>query len=1582
LPHLGGPRGAQGRSEGISRAGLRRDGQAPRLVGFTGGVRLVLCFSTLASLAYDVAARCEDTPGFKDMNGLSCSSWQGLPESEGCFSEANLEFDYYTKEGLADVQKNCPVACGTCTPPPFVLIAPNTRVVLLQLEIKGAVGLTDVVMQGSIGDALGASEDNVTEFVFASTAVAGQFNVSARVVLEEGASLRLALKTATELTDVSKTTGVAFRAGLANRSFVAPAQFVASHRELPKLEKVTLLQESYNRTTIGVYRVSAPEQSWCSDDPTFRDEHTEGCEAWVGLDCTDESRWSSSERSYSADSLAHIRKWCGASCGLCQKPSPAPKEQLLASCEDDPRLTSFCTRWTNLNCEWAYQMGYPEHYQSLLLERCPKTCGMCMPAVEPPCEDAPGFLDEKNRSCIEWSAPACYYEQEGYSRQAVLDVQANCPKSCGLCGTSDAPGRRLQNATGARPLTQYSKCEDDPNYSYLKLFQCGDFTGKACTIGTLHLDQRWMTTPEGSGIGPRAVWSWHKPLWEACPLACGLCDPPGREQPEDLLIECEDDRHIQDWCEFRWKDQVCKDWPLTVTLALPDRESDIYNRTIMERCPYTCDLCTRPVCGPGTRRDKVAHTCVGCELGRYALANRSGPDAAECLAAMPGDYVAETNATSYSRCEPGFFSAMAGSSSCEACPPGKYTDQFSASECKECDVGWFQDNSGRSECKPCERGLYSNETGRDICTECPMDRTTHWLRATGMHQCGCPEGFYQALGRMNDLCTPCPEGMRCPGGHSMLNASIDLTGVLVEGYMSLPEDPWMVYSCWGLSNTCPGERRVIAFEHEYDRICAEGRIGVRCAGCPDKHWQKKYACVKCEDSAGDVAWKAGLFLLLQFWAVANAYRKEGKETTAAWMMLMSFVAFLQVLQSLSKIPVAWPNELQVFFQALNLFSIPGMFKVMEFRQECLFGTSTLAQVLRDSLMPLLPVLNFVILWAILKCRRRTLVWPYVFNVIASIMFGLFMSICTMAMQMFPAEKMPEPNGKWFLRDIPGTELYSEEWRTCLPIAVASVAVYCGGSFIYTTRGVLLAPKRVSEETSFADQYDFILGDMNPKAWWWILISMANMLVLALIQVLFANVFMQLYLSMLVLSITILLQIAARPNVHKSVNNVEITLAVTNLIFLVFATAFIKEEDLLKQDTHVHAVVMVGIIGCVLLLASISIFWWIQNALRRTSIGKAATEVYRSRDLMLLLALLPEGKFLSLASKMIETDRILLKRTTDMLVATFLHEQPGKNFFRHRVIPGRGFTIWTPRKTASATHESVRSKTAHNVLEDNRMLRLNVKRLYLDLTRSNFGAKEMETLVECDNHQVEVVPTGFLPRMLAAKDRMLATLGRFRVMIIAKRVASVFFGDKLAIKMSREQFVSHIKDRTRLGLPDLHIIFNLFDVSDTGLIPVVDFFDLIEAMAHEEPKTMSQIFPQMPEDQDGGDPEPEPEEEAGPDDNNIGNGDVVALQMSLGTLRAESAQASAPKDACGDESDQFKAGRRINEISEVSIDEIPEVSPTSDDGYAGSTEAEGNETPQETGPDKPRGRMATNATSAAVGVEVHGDRSTMAREVRV
>merc|ERR1719296_134099 len=148
--------------------------------------------------------------------------------------------------------------------------------------------------------------------------------------------------------------------------------------------------------------------------------------------------------------------------------------------------------------------------------------------------------------------------------------------------------------------------------------------------------------------------------------------------------------------------------------------------------------------------------------------------------------------------------------------------------------------------------------------------------------------------------------------------------------------------------------------------------------------------------------------------------------------------------------------------------------------------------------------------------------------------------------------------------------------------------------------------------------------------------------------------------------------------------------------------------------------MIMCLGFVLLYAIGSILVWISGAFKASQVGKTARVAFRGRDIMTLLANMPEAQYLGRGGCMMEMDRQLIKRLTDMLVANFLGQQPANSFGRMRILPAQEYKVWKPSDSGSEALKLVHSRQAHAAMEDILTLRMSVKVLVTELRNAKIG----------------------------------------------------------------------------------------------------------------------------------------------------------------------------------------------------------------------------------------------------------------------
>merc|ERR1711968_176800 len=240
--------------------------------------------------------------------------------------------------------------------------------------------------------------------------------------------------------------------------------------------------------------VACGECESCEDSEDFLDAYGYGCDGWVGYDCTSYEGWTEEE-------LLSIREACPSACGLCSS-GDEPEVDLhgTVSVADDvefvalePISVTFTGAtdeydwigiWladhhptTHNQANWAYHdsvhgngsvdISVPAGgYYYVVMLCCDGTTEVSERVyftvadaeVDPACVDAEDFTDSMNSDCSGWFGYDCTWDEEthtdwGYTEEDLLEIQANCQFSCGLCddgtGALNSSGMALTVAYAA-----------------------------------------------------------------------------------------------------------------------------------------------------------------------------------------------------------------------------------------------------------------------------------------------------------------------------------------------------------------------------------------------------------------------------------------------------------------------------------------------------------------------------------------------------------------------------------------------------------------------------------------------------------------------------------------------------------------------------------------------------------------------------------------------------------------------------------------------------------------------------------------------------------------------------------------------------------------------------------------------------------------------------------------------------------------------------------------------------------------------------------------------------------------------------
>ncbi|CAK0869734.1 unnamed protein product [Prorocentrum cordatum] len=442
----------------------------------------------------------------------------------------------------------------------------------------------------------------------------------------------------------------------------------------------------------------------------------------------------------------------------------------------------------------------------------------------------------------------------------------------------------------------------------------------------------------------------------------------------------------------------------------------------------------------------------------------------------------------------------------------------------------------------------------------------------------CKEGFEFTLngcacykGKMYEessgTCRTCGEYFDCPGGHIVhRDLGIDKTVKVKEGYMTLDDDPFSVYTGCVHTVRCMGERHVLS------SMCTAGfdSASARCAECLPELYLTDGRCEPCaEVTVILVVGKWLVSLVTQLVLNIAFYINVNSPKTASQGTIESLVEFIQIVQTLSRLDITAPPILDTFFTYLELLSIPGIFKTLDFKPECTFGSfggTITYQMLQQTGTPLILFTNLALMQMLFVLCNRTLKRDFVHNLVCLVFSGLFVSLVTLSLSLFYTERMP--NGKDMrIIAFPQLEYGSPSWTVYLPINLFATCAYGLTIYTYVAYTVFTAPRRIGTERGFIARYRFCFGTKRPDRWWWILVKMSFGLSLCLVQVVLPanNVHSHVYTSALFMFVITVILYGAWPWKFDSNNWVEVMCKIALIVLLMLTTAFIDVSSMPKSE---------------------------------------------------------------------------------------------------------------------------------------------------------------------------------------------------------------------------------------------------------------------------------------------------------------------------------------------------------------------------------------------------------------------------------
>jgi hypothetical protein len=437
-------------------------------------------------------------------------------------------------------------------------------------------------------------------------------------------------------------------------------------------------------------------------------------------------------------------------------------------------------------------------------------------------------------------------------------------------------------------------------------------------------------------------------------------------------------------------------------------------------------------------------------------------------------------------------------------------------------------------------------------------------------------------------------------------------------------------------------------------------------------------------------------VLMEFLGLIYAYTRFNKPNPYGMVSLRLLILYVQMVQQLGQLPLAWPAPLIALFEVGNRYlSILGFLDVLSVHFECVSGSNFWLGLLADSMGPLTLAGHMGVfllggrLMRRLGCRFRPPDMNKVINTMGLVIKGVFITIASMPLRLFVTDTMP--SGQVMVKAFPDLEVGSKPWMQAVPVAVFFFCAYCITFLAYVAYAVVKAPKWAGTWPEFSVRYRFAFGVLRPDRWWWCLVQMCYGFGFMIVQVVTPTVHSRIYVMTWLVEAYAFFCFYFGPYKFKQNNAVEVSLQACMLFFLIIATSFIDTDRLspeeLEATRNSFSIAAILVLGLGIVVAVQSwINWMVSVVLDKYSplihyhIATYSLAV-EFRDVASKVCLLPDHGFINAVSRLSEMDQTRLQETTRTLVAIFLKFQPSAHLRHQRVMPGVPYQVWDRRVNA-------------------------------------------------------------------------------------------------------------------------------------------------------------------------------------------------------------------------------------------------------------------------------------------------------------
>eukprot|EP00930_Biecheleria_cincta_P037997 TRINITY_DN26104_c0_g1_i2.p1 TRINITY_DN26104_c0_g1~~TRINITY_DN26104_c0_g1_i2.p1 ORF type:complete len:1208 (-),score=166.70 TRINITY_DN26104_c0_g1_i2:140-3280(-) len=463
---------------------------------------------------------------------------------------------------------------------------------------------------------------------------------------------------------------------------------------------------------------------------------------------------------------------------------------------------------------------------------------------------------------------------------------------------------------------------------------------------------------------------------------------------------------------------------------------------------------------------------------------------------------------------------------CALCPAGKRQPQVGQSKCLECAAGRFTPDNASLECTMCPRGKFQPRQGMTRCVDCDKDLTTSTIGAVS-DSCHCPTGYFRPCknpvnngrtraecpcpptnyadveaGTNASGCLVCPEGAECVSGadEKFVPCSVEDPGhsangtypVPKSGYYATIERPLTLYLCL-LREACPGGML---------ETCSGGKEGIACGKCATGYYLKnKHECAPCSEAMKSVWVLPGIPVLAIPFVIILAYPffqtpvdkwdnlKNGLANTA----YVCFSGIQTVGTALLVFPVV-PKAIEE-----GLAWTEGAWQIAELLLvECSIPDSFFNGFMLKLLLPLAAAGFFFLTYVVTYPTKWRMQADAVVGMYGSGYRFLFIAICAQNFNLF--QLYLHPNGSYSMRSAPTITNKSQTWLSLFALTLGFVMLNCLA--VAACLAALLQAKHHFSSISFRRRWKFILIQMRPSRYAWIIMLIIKGFYLACTSVLF------------------------------------------------------------------------------------------------------------------------------------------------------------------------------------------------------------------------------------------------------------------------------------------------------------------------------------------------------------------------------------------------------------------------------------------------------------------------------------------------